>query len=690
MKIYFINSVTRKITYNSIKKEALGGTQIAMFNLAEELSNRGHEVKIFCNCLGSEGIYDGIEYLITNKIISYSKEKPADILICVASESILRTKINAKKIVLWIHNDYSPYLNNEIPDMAEKISAYMCLKADKIVAVSNWQKDFVSKIFHIPNNHIKVIGNGVKKYHHDNIQKIKNRLIYISAPDRGLDILLTIFPELKKEFEDLELHIYSGFSTWGKNDLFHIELEKEIFQKAIQDSVFLHKPIPNEELSEKLKESYLMVYPNHSSDHTYFFGETFGLSVVEAQINGVPVISTKRGALSETIDNNHSGFLIEENNFSDNYRSELIEKNKLLLKNQEKYDVFSKNAIDFSSQFEIKNIANKWETFFEELINEKESTKSNSPTLISKYPEPEVSIVMPVYNRAKNLIHVLSALTKQTFKNFEVVIVDDGSTDNTKEVINSFRDKLNIRYSYAGENKGFRAARARNIGLSKVRGWLIIFLDSDIVTPSSYIDEHIKIHKKYDRILVDSFVYRMKEYKEEELGLIPEEYIPKYKDILNDDIKYEFNIFDRGYPIEEGYFLDSNSLSIKKEHIIEEGFDESFIGWGHEDTELGYRFASKNFGFVFIKENCESYHIFHYVSPEKDNETKVNWKRLTKKYDLNSWYNPLPKIVVDGMVNIINIEPEKYGLFCNIVNSRLEIKVGDKIDGHFPLINFKF
>lgn len=689
MKIYFITSVTRKLTGKTLLEEPLGGTHVAMFNLINELASRGHEVKIFCNCSDEEGFYENVEYLLTNKIISYCKQNEPNILICTASESVLKVKIKAKKTILWLHNDYSPYWDNELPDIASKISGYMSIRADKLVTVSDWQKTIIKDTFKIPDEHIITIGNGIDSKLFDNsVKKIKNRLIYTSAPDRGLDLLLDFFPDIKTIFPDTELHIYSSFATWGKSDFFHKEIEKKIFDKTKQAGVFLHKPVTNKELAQKLSESYLFLYPNHEAKETYFYAETFGMSVVEAQFAGLPIITSDRGALCETVKNNETGFLINEEPYFEEYKKAFLEKTISLLTNEKELKKYSDHAIDFSKLFDIKNIADQWEFLFNQILNDN-TTKPTEAPLKSKYTEPEVSIIMPSYNRASNLVHVLGALTNQTFENFELILIDDGSTDNTKKLVNEFRQKLNIRYVYAGKNEGFRAARARNIGLSRARGNLIVFLDSDIVTPSTYLEEHLKVHAKYDRILVDSFVYRMKHYDETDLGLEPEEYIKKHQDILNDDIKYEFNVFDRGYPIEEGYFLDSNSLSIKRKHIIEEGFDANFVGWGHEDTELGYRFSSKNFGFIFIKEHCESYHIYHPISPQKDEETKVNWKRLTKKYDLKKCYDPLPKITVEGLVRINNIKAENRFL-TDVFEGKFEIKVGDKIDSHFPLINFDF
>jgi len=684
MKIVFLTRVTREFTGKTLLKEGLGGTHSSLILLAEELAKLKHDVHIFCNCKNEECLFNGVNYIDLNKIVRFSKENEIDVLIAVASESILKAKIKAKKSIAWLHNDYNPYWNNELSDIASQISSYMGVLADKVITTSRWQTEIVKNIFKIPENHIKKISLGINlDFFSNQIEKNKKRLIYTSVPDRGLDILLKVFPKLRNEISDLELHAFSSFKTWGKTGKKYTEIENEIFSLADQEGIFLHEPIPINQLAQELLKSYLWIYPNHSSPENYFHSETFCLSALEAMAAGLPIVTSNRGALSELVINEKTGILIDEDPYTKEYQDKFISETLKLLKDENLWQKYSSFAIAKAKNYSWSKIALEWDKFLKDLLSETVSTKSLETPLKSSFPTPKVSIITPVYNRAKNIFHVLNALTEQTFKEFEIVISDDGSTDNTKEVVDSFRNKLNIRYSYIGENKGFRAARARNKGLEKARGQIIIFLDSDVIVSPEYIEHHVNAHKKYDKILVNSFVYRMKEYREDDLGLLPKEYIEKHKDNLNDDIKYPFNIFDQE-PIYQGYFLDSNSLSIKAEHILKNGFDDTFVGWGHEDTELGYRYTSKGFKFLFIKENCESYHIYHGVSPTKDEETAINWKRLTKKYKLKSWYNPLPKIQVEGLVKLENVEIEKLNLFSDIVSSSFSINVRDKMTGYPP------
>src|ERR1044072_4316067 len=89
---------------------------------------------------------------------------------------------------------------------------------------------------------------------------------------------------------------------------------------------------------------------------------------------------------------------------------------------------------------------------------------------------PEVSVVIPAYNEATYIDRLLAALTDQNFKDFEVIVSDAQSKDGTKEVDDSFKTKLSIRFVEAPP-KG--PAFGRNQGAKPARGEWLLFLDAD-------------------------------------------------------------------------------------------------------------------------------------------------------------------------------------------------------------------
>nr|WP_297788370.1 glycosyltransferase [uncultured Allomuricauda sp.] len=104
------------------------------------------------------------------------------------------------------------------------------------------------------------------------------------------------------------------------------------------------------------------------------------------------------------------------------------------------------------------------------------------------------SIVVPVYNRPEEVRELLESLQKQDFqKDFEVVIVEDGSSESSESIVEKFRDKLNISYYYK-ENSG--PGDSRNFGMQKAKGNYFIILDSDCILPEQYLLEVDKELKK--------------------------------------------------------------------------------------------------------------------------------------------------------------------------------------------------
>jgi glycosyltransferase involved in cell wall biosynthesis len=115
---------------------------------------------------------------------------------------------------------------------------------------------------------------------------------------------------------------------------------------------------------------------------------------------------------------------------------------------------------------------------------------------------PKISVLTTVYNGERFLEETIESVLNQTFKDFEYILVDDGSTDKTKEIIKSFEKKDNrIKYFYAGKNKGYgNLHNVINLGLKKCRGKYIARLDADdICYPNrleaqyTYLEKHPKI-----------------------------------------------------------------------------------------------------------------------------------------------------------------------------------------------------
>ncbi len=101
---------------------------------------------------------------------------------------------------------------------------------------------------------------------------------------------------------------------------------------------------------------------------------------------------------------------------------------------------------------------------------------------------PLVSIVVPTYNRAGNITKTVDSILDQTYKNIELIIVDDGSTDNTQDVLKSYADR--IQYIYQ-DNAGPSAAR--NKGIQEAQGEFIAFLDSDDLWKPEKIEKQVEL-----------------------------------------------------------------------------------------------------------------------------------------------------------------------------------------------------
>lgn len=201
-----------------------------------------------------------------------------------------------------------------------------------------------------------------------------------------------------------------------------------------------------------------------------------------------------------------------------------------------------------------------------------------------------LSVIICTYNRADFLKQALASLNAQTLSKdrFEIVVIDDGSTDNTRDVIEPFIPDLPIKYFYQ-KNAGL--ASARNHGIFAARGEILLFLDDDDIATPSLLEQHLKTHQ---------------EYPEENYAVL--HYTTWAPHILVTPLMQfitEVGCFLFAYPyIKDGDVLDYKNFwggrtSCKRSFLLNHGIFNPLFTFGNEDTELGYRLSKHNLKIVY-------------------------------------------------------------------------------------------
>lgn len=197
----------------------------------------------------------------------------------------------------------------------------------------------------------------------------------------------------------------------------------------------------------------------------------------------------------------------------------------------------------------------------------------------------DLSVIVPTYNNRPVLERVLEALLRQTFppSRYEVVIVDDGSTDGTAEMLERFRGALQMQY-LAQANRG-RAA-ARNAGAHAARGRILVFLDSDFFPVPGLLAEH---HKHYPPDAAGIGVQGASRTHPEALTTAFMRARETYLEV------------PPGPPGRISLFrVSTRNLSlVKSDFVAAGGFDEAFGGYGWEDIELAWRLRARGVRFSY-------------------------------------------------------------------------------------------
>jgi glycosyltransferase involved in cell wall biosynthesis len=240
---------------------------------------------------------------------------------------------------------------------------------------------------------------------------------------------------------------------------------------------------------------------------------------------------------------------------------------------------------------------------------------------------PSCSVIIPTYNRAGLLARTLDSLVRQDLPraDFEVLVVDDGSSDQTAELAQSYRDRLELRYFFQPD-EGWRVAQARNVGISHAAGEVCVMVDSGVLLHSGCLRAHLDSHRRAEGpVAVVGYVYGFGTEGAEAAEMIrtldeggfadPDGVIGlmretgRWLDVR--ELFYAKYADDfAGLPAPWIVWWTCNVSAPTDRLRAVGGFDEQIRSWGGEDLELAYRLHLDGVRFV-LNRAASSIHYPH-------------------------------------------------------------------------------
>ncbi|MBV8151044.1 MAG: glycosyltransferase family 2 protein [Candidatus Eremiobacteraeota bacterium] len=193
----------------------------------------------------------------------------------------------------------------------------------------------------------------------------------------------------------------------------------------------------------------------------------------------------------------------------------------------------------------------------------------------------DISVVVPTYNRIKELRRVVPSLLEQDLaaERYEVIVADSNSSDGTAEFL---RDAARVRH-LTGAFSGRSAAR--NAGIAAARGTIVLFNDSDIIASRDLLSRHLARHEQRRCAVVGQEV-QVRSWDD----YVAKRDHPELRRPLHPASRRRLSWL---------YFLTGNASVRRADLEKVGGFDESFTGYGHEDLELGYRLEQAGIPIVY-------------------------------------------------------------------------------------------
>lgn len=257
----------------------------------------------------------------------------------------------------------------------------------------------------------------------------------------------------------------------------------------------------------------------------------------------------------------------------------------------------------------------------------------------------KVSLIVAVYKNVEALKLIIEALKLQTYKNFEVVVVEDCQDSAMKEYIDSIDDLEVIHTSQ--EDIGLRKARSQNNGILASTGEYLIFIDGDCIPYSNFIEGHVKLAEKGyilsgRRVNLNEQTTKKLLNKEKTPLQIEKNYLFNFSLMFDKSVKYEQGLYfnPEGFIYKNIINKKNRNVSIlgcnfsvfKKDFLAINGFDEGYGGTAlSDDTDLDWRFQAYGLKIKSCKNIANVFHMWHKVVDRGNPSKEIELMKQNKK-----------------------------------------------------------
>ncbi len=427
------------------------------------------------------------------------------------------------------------------------------------------------------------------------------------SPEKGFDVLIDAAAEVLKSSPHIPCAAPTshaprpsplaplpsiGFVLFGDGPL-RESLARQIAARGLEGKFILAGF--RSDFDHFLPHLDLMVLPS--------FSEGLPNVALESLAAGVPVVATAVGGTPEVIEDGLTGYLVPPGD-----PAALAERMISVLSDRAIRTRFAAQGRDsVARQFSFDTQAHSYVQLFEKLIPSPPATEQTRGQDMFRKHDDLISIIIPSYNRADDLRHCLFSIKSQVYKLFEVIVVDDGSTDHTGPMM---KEEF-AEFGYIRSRRTLGPSYARNVGIDNSSGKFILFLDSDARLQRTdilecflrFFDEHLRAGMVGGQIdAVNSPTH-----------LVEGRLITLFGDSRALRI-----------PAVTGSFAACDYLAtcccmVRREVVERIGGFDPLYGFGAEDKDLGYRVRMAGYE-NYLSADCSAEH-YHSTTGRSDHET---------------------------------------------------------------------